>query len=51
MSRRRTGTIIKWYRNWAVARLLVESLRGVVGPYPQPPLGLEWLRADLKAPN
>lgn len=41
----------KWYRNWAVARLLVESLRGVVGPYPQPPLDLERLRGNLKAPN
>jgi len=28
----------KWYRNWAVAQLLVEHLRG---------LGLEWPRADF----
>ncbi len=37
----------KWYRNWAVARLLVETLEEMDPRYPQPELDLEALRARL----
>ena len=37
----------KWYRNWAVARLLVETLEDLDPRYPQPALDLEALRDRL----
>jgi PPK2 family polyphosphate:nucleotide phosphotransferase len=40
----------KWYRNWAVARLLVETLDEMEPHYPQPELDLEALRARLATP-
>jgi PPK2 family polyphosphate:nucleotide phosphotransferase len=39
----------KWYRNWAVARLLVDTLEGLNLAYPQPDLDLETLRERLEA--
>ncbi len=37
----------KWYRNWAVARLLIETLEEMDPRYPQPELDLESFRARL----
>lgn len=37
----------KWYRNWAVARLLVETLEDMKLNYPQPDLDLDALREAL----
>jgi PPK2 family polyphosphate:nucleotide phosphotransferase len=31
----------KWYRNWVVSSILVETLNGLSMHYPQPPAGLE----------
>lgn len=41
----------KWYRNWAIAHLLVETLRSMGLAYPQPDLDLDALRARLEPPN
>ena len=41
----------KWYRNWAVARLLLETLRRIDPTYPQPDLDIPALRAELAPPN
>jgi len=38
----------KWYRNWAVGRLLVESLEAMDPRYPQPDLDIEALRARIR---
>ncbi len=40
----------KWYRNWAVARLLIESWEDMDLSYPQPDLDLDALRAALEDP-
>ena len=37
----------KWYRNWAVSRLLVETLRELDPRYPDPELDIAALRARL----
>jgi PPK2 family polyphosphate:nucleotide phosphotransferase len=39
----------KWYRNWAVARLLLETLRGMDIRFPPPPPDLPALRRRLKS--
>lgn len=41
----------KWYRNWAIARLLTAHLRTMGLEYPQPELDLEHLRGSLEAPG
>ncbi len=41
----------KWYRNWAVERLVVETLEEMDPRYPRPPLDVEALRARLAPPN
>ncbi len=41
----------KWYRNWAVARILVETFDSMNLAYPQPDLDLDALRAALQPPN
>jgi PPK2 family polyphosphate:nucleotide phosphotransferase len=41
----------KWYRSWAVSRLLVETLDGMGLRYPEPPLDLPALRARLAPPG
>jgi PPK2 family polyphosphate:nucleotide phosphotransferase len=41
----------KWYRNWAVERLVVETLEQMDPHYPRPPLDVEALRARLAPPN
>ena len=41
----------KKYRNWAVGRLLLETLRDLDLQYPQPDLDLDALRAKLQPPN
>jgi len=38
----------KWYRNWAVARLLIETLRGMDPQYPQPTFDTKALKARIK---
>ncbi len=38
----------KWYRNWAVGQLLVESLRGMQLEYPKPDYDLEEQRRRLE---
>lgn len=38
----------KWYRNWAVTRLLVETLEEIDPRYPEPPLDIPRLKAALK---
>jgi PPK2 family polyphosphate:nucleotide phosphotransferase len=40
----------KWYRNWAVSRLLVETLREMDPRYPEPELDIPALRARLSEP-
>ena len=40
----------KWYRNWAVSRLLVETLREIDPRYPEPELDIPALRARLSRP-
>ncbi len=37
----------KWYRNWAVTNLLLETLEDMAPVYPEPPLDLPALRAAL----
>ena len=39
----------KWYRNWAVARLLIETLEEMDPRYPQPKMPIKQLKARLKA--
>ena len=41
----------KWYRNWAIARLLAETLDGLGLAYPDPMLDVPALRARLAAPS
>ena len=41
----------KWYRNWAIERLVVETLEEMDPRYPRPPLDVEALRARLAPPN
>ncbi len=41
----------KWYRNWAIAHLLVETLRAQNLSYPQPDFNLADLRAQLEPPG
>lgn len=41
----------KWYRNWAVAKLLIETFESMGLAYPQPDLDVEELRAELQPPN
>lgn len=38
----------KWYRNWAVARLLVETMQSMDLDYPQPDLDYDTLRRALE---
>jgi PPK2 family polyphosphate:nucleotide phosphotransferase len=37
----------KWYRNWAVSRLLLETLTEMAPQYPQPPLDIPALKRRL----
>lgn len=41
----------KWYRNWAIATLLLETLDSMGLDYPQPDLDLDTLRSQLQPPN
>ena len=41
----------RWYRNWAIARLLADTLADVARPYPHTALDVDRLRANLEAPN
>ncbi|HST63737.1 MAG TPA: PPK2 family polyphosphate kinase [Mycobacteriales bacterium] len=41
----------KWYRNWAIGRLLLETVRDLDPQYPQPALDIPALRKALKPPN
>ena len=41
----------KWYRNWAIASLLIETLESMDLAYPDPDFDLEDLRARLAPPN
>ncbi len=41
----------KWYRNWAVERLVVETLKDMDPQMPRPPLDVTKLRAALAPPN
>jgi PPK2 family polyphosphate:nucleotide phosphotransferase len=41
----------KWYRNWAVGRLLLETVRDLDPRYPQPDLDVPALTRALAAPN
>jgi len=41
----------KWYRNWAVAGLLLEALRGMDLAYPDPGLDVPRLKERLRPPN
>jgi PPK2 family polyphosphate:nucleotide phosphotransferase len=38
----------KWYRNWAVGRLLLETLTEMAPEYPRPPLDIPALKARLR---
>lgn len=40
----------KWYRNWAIARIMNETLRELDPRYPQPDLDLDRLRRRLQPP-
>jgi PPK2 family polyphosphate:nucleotide phosphotransferase len=40
----------KWYRNWAVSRLLLETLTEMAPEYPRPALDIPALRARLARP-
>lgn len=40
----------KWYRNWAVGRLLLETLEEMAPEYPRPALDIPALKARLTAP-
>ena len=39
----------KWYRNWAVGRLLIETLEAMGPEYPQPKLQIKKLKAQIKS--
>ncbi|HLW15962.1 MAG TPA: PPK2 family polyphosphate kinase [Actinomycetota bacterium] len=39
----------KWYRNWAVARLLIETLKELDPQYPEPKLPIKKLKARIKS--
>jgi PPK2 family polyphosphate:nucleotide phosphotransferase len=39
----------KWYRNWAVTRLLIETMKGMDPQYPQPKLDIKALKARIKS--
>jgi len=39
----------KWYRNWAVARLLIETLGEMDPQYPKPKLDIRTLKARIKS--
>ena len=41
----------KWYRNWAISRILVETLEEMDPRYPRPDLDVPGLRARLRPPN
>jgi PPK2 family polyphosphate:nucleotide phosphotransferase len=41
----------KWYRNWAVAHVLLDVLQGLHQDYPAPDLDLDALYARLEPPN
>lgn len=41
----------KWYRNWAIAKLLIETFESMGMAYPQPDFDLEELRTQLEPPN
>ena len=41
----------KWYRNWAVERLMVETLEAIDPRFPRPPLDVAALRARLAPPD
>lgn len=41
----------KWYRNWAIAHILLDVLRGLHDDYPHPDLGLDSLREELQPPH
>jgi PPK2 family polyphosphate:nucleotide phosphotransferase len=41
----------KWYRNWAISRILVETLEEMDPRYPRPELDVPGLRARLRPPN
>ena len=41
----------KWYRNWAVAHILVDAMSELHSDYPAPDLDIDALRAQLSAPN
>lgn len=41
----------KWYRNWAIAQLLIGTFDDMAPEYPQPALDVESLRARLESPN
>ena len=41
----------KWYRNWAIARILVETFEEMSPEYPHPGLDIERLKARLAPPN
>lgn len=41
----------KWYRNWAISRLLLETLRDIKPEYPKMDLDISDLKSRLAAPN
>ncbi len=41
----------KWYRNWAIAKLLLATFDSMGATYPQPDLDLDDLRSRLAPPN
>jgi PPK2 family polyphosphate:nucleotide phosphotransferase len=41
----------KWYRNWAIGRLLLETVRDLDPHYPQPALDVPALKKALAPPN
>ena len=41
----------KWYRNWAISKLLIETLERLDPRFPQPDLDVEALRARLRPPG
>lgn len=40
----------KWFRNWAIGRLLIETLQEMNPRYPEPVLDVETIKARLDAP-
>ncbi len=41
----------KWYRNWAIAQILLDVLRGLHDEHPRPDLDVAALQARLEPPN